>query len=928
MKLKKIIFLCILAFTLTFSMIFVPLVPVITNGQLNAKDVKDLPDPPQSLEETFMFIIDRLNEMRSSRGFTVTETGGEDSFSLTASNGDETVSVDESYEIKEIINQHQTNQSSTTQPAGPTKNQTSVDIIMGFTYQLITYKWEVSWKLEIFGFEIAYAYFGIEIDIGAGIRFPAEVIVDYYNEVVEDTPTTMNVTLNTIDLPNFDETYFHFIARLYAGVSAFGFDGEWSIGPNIREDRSYETPLGPANFVDLGELSIPILEIIGNLNIPYVSAIADVISNLIVEILFKIRFAVGSNLLTMQASLFGNDTHFDNVSGPTSQTLSFVDANTTQVLTVLTKEPGPVRLELNDFVYHLNQLQIKLLLGLQWKTVFAWLFDDMEWEIYRFTVPIGNWLQFGTRNRVTVQMNSTAIPPIYDVQFVFIEGMKSIEPGDEGVEYFVALENTGQNIKHDTYDIEVTGIDPSWVVHPPTVTAKQGASGYFRMIIEPPRAYSTTATIQQFNVTATSRNDPTKFDTITGSVNILPYYEAKVERTSLFATGVLDVDPDVMTNVTFNITNMGNALETYNLSMTAEGLNTSIFELPANVTLNPGESVIVNPNVTVPKSPDFPALRYSVELTAQSVSDTFSTSDTVQMNILPYKNLSIIITPRSIPSVIVAGSQLVYDVDIVNNGNFNDTIELVLTGLPPSSYHIADNTEILFPGQVLNTTLTITIPLTANILGETYDLVFSGQFASNQTISIGQTISIETAPNYLPFISMTVLVAVVIGVGVFGTTIIIAVGTPYAREKAEQRKMRKFREKEAKQIRVRIDNCPHCFRRLSEGELKTLNTNLNTLCVKCGKIIRPEFLEISVPKEQQYIHEIVSKKVKKVEEKQKRQESMKQYKEKLDRVTYDLIKYCPHCRKGLANVEINSLKKGTMTMCSKCGKVVKPEHFK
>ncbi|GAH73500.1 unnamed protein product, partial [marine sediment metagenome] len=191
------------------------------------------------------------------------------------------------------------------------------------------------------------------------------------------------------------------------------------MGPDYREDRSYETPLGPTQLVDLGEISIPLLEILGQLNIPTISQVATTIAKWVADILVKLRFSVGSDLLTMQAKIFGNVTHFDSAIGPTLKTLNFTQSET-QNLFIYAENPGPLRFELSDFRYHLNKLEITILLGLTWKSVFAYLFDDMEWEIYSFIIPLGNLLVFESPNTATVHMNATSVPPveIYDVDMV------------------------------------------------------------------------------------------------------------------------------------------------------------------------------------------------------------------------------------------------------------------------------------------------------------------------------------------------------------------------------------------------------------------------------------------------------------------------------------------------------------------------------
>lgn len=948
-KLRNISFLCAMTVMLVSTLLFVQLIPQnATNMQENDVIVTYISDSTGSLEDTFNYIIKRLNTIRNSESFDISEDITTNSYNLKATAGDESISVDESYQVKNIVKPHPTNQSLTTQIIEPTKNNTNAQIIMGFTYQLIKYKWEISWTLELFGFKIAYAYFGIEIDIGAAMRFPIELNIDYFTNFLINQETSVNVTLETLDLPAFDETYFHFIGRIYAGVNAFGQKGEWSLGPNYREDRSYETPLGAGTSVDLGTVEIPILEILGQLSIPYVSQIANIIASYVADFLVKLRFGIGSSLISMKAAVYGNVTAFDGPTGQTFKTLNFTQSGETESLIIYAQEPGPIRLELSDFKYHLNRLDITILLGLTWKTVFAYIFDDMEWEIYSFSIPLGNLFVFSASNTITVQLNASSLTPsppspeTYGVNIIYISPTESIECGKQVAEYYVFIENTGSNIEQDLYDIEVTGIDASWVIHPPYITIKQGNMGYFIVKLDPQRDYLSSAGIHPFTVTVRSRGDSSKVDSIAQDLNILPFYEANVQRISLLDTGILDIDPEIAENITFLVQNTGNIAENFSISMRTNGLSSSIFEVPSSVILAPGESTIINANITVPRSSQFPALRYSVKLIAQSQTDpTFQAFDTVQMNILPFRNLSITISEFSAPEKIRAGSKIVYNVFVENNGNFNDTIELSLLGLQDTTYEFGIEHEILFPSQTINTTLTLTIPSSTNALkSEEFNLTFIAQFESDEAVSFTSSIVFYTTPNYLPLI----ILLIAIGSVVASVPFIYRKTAPYVRRKLNARTVRKYLQRSdegmEESTRIKLDTCPYCHKELTKGELNALNSNLDTLCEKCGKLLRADYLEVSVPK-QKSIDEVVSSKMKaykmkqeEIVEKKKTDQRIKQYKTSLTKKISAQtaprkieIEYCPHCFNNLSETDISILKKGDMTFCSHCRKILKPEDF-
>ncbi|HUX99815.1 MAG TPA: hypothetical protein VMV49_09695, partial [Candidatus Deferrimicrobium sp.] len=477
----------------------------------------------------------------------------------------------------------------------------------------------------------------------------------------------------------------------------------------------------------------------------------------------------------------------------------------------------------------------------------------------------------------------------------------------------------------------------------------QGSIGYFILKIDPPRESNSLSGVHQFNVTIRSRGDPSVKDSITENLNILPYYNVKVERTSLLETGILDIEPEVTANISFSVTNTGNTAETFLLSMTTNELDSSIFEVPSSVYLDPGESKIITPNITVPRSSEFPALCYSVKLTARSQTNPSSSAyDTVQMNITPYKNLSVSCIEKYIPAKIRPGDVLEYEVNVKNNGNFNDTIELSLLGISISSYEFGIEEQILFPGQEFNTTLKITIPRTANsIKSETYNLTFFAQFASNEIIRIEQSLVIQTSPNYLPFIVLIIAVGSIIA----STPYLYKKTAPYVKRKWNTRIIRKYTKKsEGPEIRIRLETCPHCFKDLTKGEINALNSKLDTLCEKCGNIVKPEYLEVSIPM-QKSIDEVVSEKMKKYKEKKEKvkekdsilrdpkreiikpkkiikinlEESRLQVRSSSPKVIE--IKYCPHCFQNLASTDINILSKGDMTFCSHCRKIVKPDDF-
>ncbi|GAH65480.1 unnamed protein product, partial [marine sediment metagenome] len=232
-----------------------------------------------------------------------------------------------------------------------------------------------------------------------------------------------------------------------------------------------------------------------------------------------------------------------------------------------------------------------------------------------------------------------------------------------------------------------------------------------------------------------------------------------------------------------------------------------------------------------------------------------------------------------------------------------------------------------------------------SIGGETLNLKFIAQFASNETIQIESSFVITTAPNYLPLIIMLIIVGVVAAGTPYYYRGIKEQLIPYVKRKRDARIVRKYRQR-PDEIQMKINYCVYCSAKLSDVDMKLLNSDRNSLCEECGKVLTPAHLVVWVPK-QKPIDEVVSEKlqktVKKEELERKKQEvkeaelrrkketdeKIKRYKEKLKTGQLPLLtmEFCPFCFKHLGALDTRLLRKGDNTWCPHCKKFIEPKLY-
>jgi len=130
-----------------------------------------------------------------------------------------------------------------------------------------------------------------------------------------------------------------------------------------------------------------------------------------------------------------------------------------------------------------------------------------------------------------------------------------------------------------------------------------GEEGTVEMLVYTPRHYTTAAGEYTFIIEATSLGSlgspEPKFDDISGIVNILPFYDLAVRRTSHFETGVITITSQETDVVDFQLQNLGNVEETFWLIISSD-FDVDCFSYPERVTLTPGGTVTVQVEITPP----------------------------------------------------------------------------------------------------------------------------------------------------------------------------------------------------------------------------------------------------------------------------------------------------------------------------------------
>ena len=310
--------------------------------------------------------------------------------------------------------------------------------------------------------------------------------------------------------------------------------------------------------------------------------------------------------------------------------------------------------------------------------------------------------------KTKTQTAGIIVNQVYGTTIIAIEGEQNVNP-NENVKYHITVKNTGGNDDDSvTISFSANGVD-QWDItpQPSTLTLDIDETGHFNLSVTPD--IEAIAGLKSISVIATSGDDTTKSSTsITVKVNQLPALQVdKVGSSSK------DVEAGKRVYYSFEVTNKGNAVDTFNLAVDTSSLPTG---WDASLDQDKISNLGVDENITltdvlVVKAPDDAAadIETSIIVTISSdfnssVNSTYTSRSTVLQNYEPKGNIITEDTMSAKPE-----EQVNFTLRIVNDGNGEDDITLSLGG--NSSWgQLGSSAFTLAAGANETTTLRVTPP--------------------------------------------------------------------------------------------------------------------------------------------------------------------------------------------------------------------------
>ena len=298
---------------------------------------------------------------------------------------------------------------------------------------------------------------------------------------------------------------------------------------------------------------------------------------------------------------------------------------------------------------------------------------------------------------------------VYGTTITAIEGEKNVNP-NENVKYHLTVKNTGGNDEDSvTISFSANGVD-QWDItpQPSTLTLAIGGVGHFNLSVTPD--IEAVAGLKSVSVIATSGDTETKSSTsITVKVNQLPALQVdKVGSSSK------DVEAGKRVYYSFDVTNKGNAVDTFNLVVDTSSLPTGwVASLDQDKISNLGiDENITLTDVLVVKAPDDAAAEAETSIIVtissdynSSVNSTYTSRTTVLQNFEPKLSIVGEDTMSAKPE-----EQVNFTIKIANDGNGEDDISLALIGGNSSWGQLGGSSFILEAGTNDTTTLRVTPP--------------------------------------------------------------------------------------------------------------------------------------------------------------------------------------------------------------------------
>ena len=311
--------------------------------------------------------------------------------------------------------------------------------------------------------------------------------------------------------------------------------------------------------------------------------------------------------------------------------------------------------------------------------------------------------------KTKTQTASLTVNNVYGTTLTPSTGEKTVNP-NENVKFQVSVKNSGGNTEDSvTISFSANGVD-QWDItpQPSTLTLDINEIGFFNLSVTPD--IEATAGLKSISIISTSEDGETVSSTsVTVQVNQLPALQVdKVGSSSK------DVEAGKRVYYSFEVTNKGNAVDTFNLAVDTsslpEGWDASLDQdkisnlgVDDNITLT---------DVLVVKAPEGAAAESETSIIVTissdynaSINSTYTSRTTVLQNYEPKISIVGEDTMSAKPE-----EQVNFTIKIANDGNGEDDISLSLIGGNSSWGQLGDSAFTLSAGTNDTTTLRVTPP--------------------------------------------------------------------------------------------------------------------------------------------------------------------------------------------------------------------------
>ena len=311
--------------------------------------------------------------------------------------------------------------------------------------------------------------------------------------------------------------------------------------------------------------------------------------------------------------------------------------------------------------------------------------------------------------KTKTQTASLTVNNVYGTTLTPSAGEKNVNP-NENVKFEISVENTGGNTEDSvTISFSGNGVD-QWDItpQPSTLTLDINELAYFNLSVTPD--IEATAGLKSISIIATSEDGETVTSTsVTVKVNQLPALQVDKVGTSS-----RDVEAGKRVYYSFDVTNKGNAVDTFNLVVDTSSLPTG---WDASLDQDKISNLGVDENITltdvlVVKAPDDAAAEAETSIIVtissdynSSVNSTYTSRTTVLQNYEPKLTIVGEDTMSAKPE-----EQVNFTIKIANDGNGEDDISLALIGGNSSWGQLGDSAFTLEAGTNSTTTLRVTPP--------------------------------------------------------------------------------------------------------------------------------------------------------------------------------------------------------------------------